>query len=127
MTFEEAFALAKLGLIIRRSSWENDQYIVRVQYPDDYSKMTNPYLYAEELGEDGEDWREPYVMLNEDLFAEDWIVVDASGKPLSDEQESKKREPFKDMAEDNFSTLLHGVLREVSEALSSFLDEEKEK
>lgn len=53
-----------------RPSWNGKGMRVRIQYPDEYSKMTQPYFYMEK--EDGT--RVPWVPSTGDLFACDWRV-----------------------------------------------------
>ena len=68
MTFSQAFEEAKEGKSIWLPHWGNDVSI-RVQTPDDHSKMTAPYLYvSSRYG------RVPWVMTQIELFSEEWKV-----------------------------------------------------
>lgn len=70
MTFGAAFEEVKKGKGMRLPKWSPD-VVIRVQYPDENSKMTHPYLYVESrFGR--VPWKETMV----ELFAEDWQVVD---------------------------------------------------
>ena len=53
-----------------RPSWNGTGMRVKIQYPDQYSKMTQPYMYLEKAS--GE--RTPWVPSTGDLFAQDWEV-----------------------------------------------------
>lgn len=69
MTFSKAFEEVKNGKAIRLPQWNKDVSI-KAQYPDEYSKMTAPYLYVESrFG------RVPWKETNIELFSNDWEVV----------------------------------------------------
>lgn len=55
---------------MRLPQWSSD-VVIRVQYPDEYSKMTAPYLYAKSrFGKVL--WKETMI----ELFSENWEIVD---------------------------------------------------
>lgn len=69
-TFGLALEAAKKGKGMRLPQWRSD-VVVRVQYPDEHSKMTVPYLYVESrFGR--VPWKETMI----ELFSEKWIIVD---------------------------------------------------
>lgn len=58
----------KLGM--RLPQWQSD-VIIKVQYPDEYSKMTAPYLYVESrFGK--VPWKETMI----ELFSDNWVLVE---------------------------------------------------
>lgn len=60
-------------LAMRLPAWKEDVY-VKIQVPDEYSKMTHPYLYVtSRFGK--VPWKETYV----EMFSEDWEVVEREG------------------------------------------------
>lgn len=70
--FGDAFEMIKNNastLGMRLPDWDEDN-IVRVQVPDEHSKMTRPYLYLETTFE-----RLPWKESNFELFAPNWDVV----------------------------------------------------
>lgn len=70
MNFGLAFEEAKKGFGMRLPQWQED-VVVRVQYPDEQSKMTAPYLYVQSrFGR--VPWKETMI----ELFAENWVVVE---------------------------------------------------
>ena len=70
MSFGDALKLVKRGMGMRLPSWKED-VVIRAQFPDEYSKMTAPYLYVESrFGR--VPWKETMI----ELFSEDWEVVD---------------------------------------------------
>lgn len=70
MNFGEALEMVKHGKGMRLPKWSPD-VVARVQYPDEHSKMTAPYLYVESrFGR--VPWKENMI----ELFAEDWQVVE---------------------------------------------------
>ncbi len=73
MDFSEALKHAKQGLQIARTGWNGKGLLVEAQFPDEHSKMGNPYLYIDARALGGE--RNPWVPSQTDMFAEDWIIV----------------------------------------------------
>jgi len=75
MTFGRAFDLVNrktVTLGMRLPQWSKE-VIVRVQFPDQHSKMTSPYLYVESrFGR--VPWKETMI----ELFADNWEVVEIS-------------------------------------------------
>lgn len=78
MTFNEV--LAELVNIdgsdtrkFTREGWNGDGLFIQAQFPDEHSKMGNPYLYIDAKALGGE--CNPWVPSQTDLFAEDWRVV----------------------------------------------------
>lgn len=75
MTFGKAFDLInnknrKIQLGMRLPSWAED-VVIRVQYPDEHSKMTAPYLYVQSrFG--CVPWKETMI----ELFSNEWQVVE---------------------------------------------------
>lgn len=70
MSFGDALKLVKHGMGMRLPKWSND-VVIRAQFPDEYSKMTAPYLYVESrFGR--VPWKETMI----ELFSEEWEVVD---------------------------------------------------
>ena len=69
MNFGDAFEEVKKGKSMRLPQWQEDVQI-RAQYPDEFSKMTAPYLYVESrFG--NVPWKETMI----ELFSEDWMIV----------------------------------------------------
>lgn len=73
MDFSEAFRRVKQGSKISRIGWNGKGLFVEAQYPDENSKMGNPYLYIDAKALGGE--RNPWVPSQTDLFANDWTLV----------------------------------------------------
>lgn len=68
MTFEEAFSLLKNGWTVRLPHWSKEVFIA-AQYPDENSKMSHPYLYA-----DSRKGRVPWAPTWPELFSNDWEI-----------------------------------------------------
>ena len=69
MSFGDALKLVKRGMGMRLPQWKED-VVIRAQFPDEYSKMTAPYLYVESrFGR--VPWKETMI----ELFSEDWEVI----------------------------------------------------
>ena len=70
MLFEDALKAVKAGKGMRLPKWKPD-VAIRCQVPDEYSKMTAPYLYVESrFGR--VPWRETFP----EMFDDSWEVVD---------------------------------------------------
>lgn len=70
MNFGKAFEQVKKGAGMRLPQWKND-VVIRAQFPDENSKMTAPYLYAESrFGK--VPWKETMI----ELFSDKWEVVE---------------------------------------------------
>lgn len=73
MDFSEAFNKAVAGDKISRRGWNGKGLFVMAQFPDEHSKMGNPYLYIDATALGGE--RNPWVPSQTDLFATDWEII----------------------------------------------------
>lgn len=71
MDFEYALRALKEGLRVRRSGWHGKYMHLEMQHPDEYSRMTRPYVFIQLP--DGS--RVPWLCSQTDLLAEDWSVV----------------------------------------------------
>ena len=70
-SFEKALVHLKSGLGISRTGWNGKGMYIKMQKPDEHSKMTLKYVYM--LTADG--ILVPWICSQGDLFAEDWEVV----------------------------------------------------
>lgn len=73
MTFSEAFVEVRNGKLIARKGWNGKGLHVEAQFPDEHSKMGNPYLFIDASSLGGE--RNPWVPSQTDLFGDDWEIV----------------------------------------------------
>lgn len=73
MTFDEALRKLRMGDRMTRRGWNGEGLFVEAQFPDEHSKMGNPYLYINAKSLGGE--CNPWVPSQTDLFAEDWVEV----------------------------------------------------
>lgn len=73
MDFSQALVSLKLDFSVARRGWNGNGLLVKAQYPDDNSKMGNPYLYIDARALGGT--LNPWVPSQTDLFGEDWYVV----------------------------------------------------
>lgn len=78
LTFSEALAHLKTGGGVPRKGWNGKDMVVRAQFPNKHSKMTQPYLYIEypknEKYPNG--CLNPWLASQGDLMDEDWFIVD---------------------------------------------------
>jgi alkylated DNA repair dioxygenase AlkB len=75
--FEFALSQLRAGRGVRRSGWNGAGLTVRMQVPDEHSKMTLPYLYIEYPAEHPitPGARCPWLASQTDILAQDWGVV----------------------------------------------------
>jgi hypothetical protein len=72
MTFGEAITfMQKTGLPVARSGWNGPGQELRIQRPDENSKMTLPYIYITTVQGD----LVPWFASQTDMLAEDWVQV----------------------------------------------------
>lgn len=67
-TFGEALEHMKKGGSARLPHWKPDVHI-KAQFPDEYSKMTAPYLYVESR-HGRVPWKETMI----ELFSNEWVL-----------------------------------------------------
>ncbi len=77
-SFSTALEAVKQGKSVQREGWNGKGLRVKMQVPDDTSKMTLPYLYLSYPKDHETDYglRCPWVPTQTDMFADDWIVID---------------------------------------------------
>lgn len=77
LSFGTALAALKAGYAVRLPHWGED-VVIRLQRPDEGSKMTHPYLYVESrYGK--VPWKETFV----ELLSEEWMLAyDPDGNKL---------------------------------------------
>ena len=80
VTFGEAIRRLKKGQQVSRKGWNRKGIFIELQVPDQYSKMTHPYIYIDTTGlktdnPDAPKDRVPWLASQTDMLAEDWIVV----------------------------------------------------
>lgn len=69
LSFEHAFRAMKEGHSVSR--W-NAPYCIRLQVPDEHSKMQHPYIYMDPGNSNYSPWIPSYL----DLFATDWRIAE---------------------------------------------------
>lgn len=72
--FADALGVMLGGGKVAREGWNGKGLFTMAQFPDEHSKMGNPYLYIDARALGGE--RNPWVPSQTDLFAQDWFVVE---------------------------------------------------
>lgn len=70
MDFGAALEALRLGYRVSRTGWNGRGMWLRLQEPDERSKMRRPYIYMSPA--DGE--LVPWVASQTDLLAEDWRI-----------------------------------------------------
>lgn len=72
MGFSEALLYLKSGSAVTRKNWNGKGQYLRLQVPDENSKMTLPYIYITTVG--GE--RVPWLASQTDLLSNDWQLYE---------------------------------------------------
>lgn len=75
ITFEDAVNWAKLGEKVSRESWKDGTY-VECQFPDENSKMTEPYFFMHTE----DDRIIPWSISHDAVFAKDWFIYNECPK-----------------------------------------------
>ena len=70
-TFGEAIENMKTGWKMARSGWNGKGMHLELQLPDEYSKMSLPYIYMKTVRGD----LVPWLASQTDMLAEDWEIV----------------------------------------------------
>jgi hypothetical protein len=79
MNFGQAIELLKEGKKVRRKGWNGKGIFIELQVPDEYSKMTHPYIYIDTTGlstdnPDAPKDRVPWLASQTDMLSNDWEV-----------------------------------------------------
>lgn len=77
-SFSRALAVVQSGGKIQRDGWNGVGLWVKLQVPDEHSKMTLPYLYIEYPANHPiyPGAKCPWVASQTDILAEDWRLAD---------------------------------------------------
>ena len=72
--FDFSYALVRLkeGKRVARQGWNGKNMYIELQRPDEYSKMTFPYIFMKTVYDD----LVPWVASQTDLLTNDWELVD---------------------------------------------------
>ena len=81
MDFGKAIEALKAGKKVRRRGWNGKGIYLELQRPDEYSKMTLPYIYIVTNGlvtdnPDAPKGVVPWLASQTDMLSEDWEVVE---------------------------------------------------
>ncbi len=78
MNFGQAIEALKLGSRVARSGWNGKGMWLALQRPDEFSKMSLPYIYIEyPSGHPAypQGSRVPWLASQTDMLSEDWQIV----------------------------------------------------
>lgn len=81
MNFGKALEALKEGKKVARKGWNGKGIYLKLQNPDEHSKMTLPYIYivTTNLITDNPDAPKgvvPWLASQTDMLAEDWVVLE---------------------------------------------------
>lgn len=81
MNFGQAIEELKKGSKVARSGWNGKGIFIELQVPDEYSKMTHPYIFIDTTGlqtnnQDAPKNRVPWLASQTDMLSEDWLLVE---------------------------------------------------
>lgn len=94
MDFGDALRALKIGQKVARINWNGKGMWLELQQPDDFSKMTLPYVYLNYPTDAAvtPGARVPWLASQTDMLAEDWFVVDEQESPMSEAAQTTLRE-----------------------------------
>ena len=72
LTFGEAVENLKKGKMMSRKGWNGKGMYIKAQFPDEYSKMTLPYIYMKTA----DDQLVPWLASQTDILSNDWAIYD---------------------------------------------------
>lgn len=80
MNFGQAIDSLKLGSKVARRGWNGKGIFIEMQFPDENSKMTSPYIYIDTSGLQTDNPEAPkstvpWLASQTDMLAEDWEIV----------------------------------------------------
>lgn len=83
LTFGAALTYLKVGQKVSRAGWNGKGLWLELQTPDEFSKMTLPYIYINYPSTPASDTapanhigaRVPWLASQTDMLAEDWFVL----------------------------------------------------
>lgn len=81
MNFGLAIEAMKKGMKVRRRGWNGKGIHIELQRPDEYSKMTHPYIFIDTTGlqtdnPDAPKDRVPWLASQTDMLSDDWEIVE---------------------------------------------------
>jgi len=71
LNFSEALNHLRWGERVSRRGWNEKNQFIKLQYPDEHSKMRHPYIYIAPVNR----VLVPWTPTQTDLLAEDWYVL----------------------------------------------------
>jgi hypothetical protein len=79
MDFGGALDSLKKGMCVARKGWNGKGIFIELQVPDEYSKMTHPYIFIDTTGlktdnEFAPRDRVPWLASQTDMLSDDWEV-----------------------------------------------------
>lgn len=80
MNFGQALEKLKKGSKVARKGWNGRGIFIELQVPDEFSKMTHPYIYIDTTGlvtdnSNAPKDRVPWLASQTDMLSEDWEVI----------------------------------------------------
>ena len=81
MSFGLAIEAMKKGKKVARRGWNGKGIFIKLQVPDEHSKMTSPYIYIDTTGLRSENPDAPrscvpWLASQTDMLSDDWEIVD---------------------------------------------------
>ncbi len=75
LTCGQAIEAMKVGCKVAREGWNGKGMVLQMQFPDEHSKMTFPYLYMTIPECDEGTRRLPWQPAQVDIINEDWMII----------------------------------------------------
>lgn len=71
MSFSRALELLKDGKTVQRAGWNGKGMWLKMQTPDEHSKMTLPYIYMKTACNN----QVPWLCSQTDMLSDDWVFL----------------------------------------------------
>lgn len=80
MNFGQAIEAMKQGAKVARKGWNGKGIHIEIQFPDENSKMTHPYIFIDTTGlrtdnSDAPKDRVPWLASQTDMLGTDWYIL----------------------------------------------------
>ena len=81
VNFGLAIELLRVGCKVAREGWNGKGIFIKLQVPDQFSKMTSPYIYIDTTNlqtnnKNAPKSLVPWLASQTDMLAEDWVIVE---------------------------------------------------
>jgi hypothetical protein len=103
LDFGQAVKMLRAGCSVARKGWNGKGMWLKLQMPDDHSKMSLPYIYMKTA----DDKQVPWLASQTDMLSEDWLIVEGYN-PFKKESSENYDNYVSDQADFGAAALIGG-------------------